>query len=279
MGEFLQRLFRSDFMPHGDCWKWEPWVVWTNVQADSAIFLSDLVIGATLLRVAARRQDMVSNLVLVLFGAFIVSCGCAHALEVYNTWHGVFRLSGLFKAITAGVSLLKVVPLLQILPKLMAAPPLTRALAMDAALCCEQQEKRRAEAALPAPGSGPQVRDATVLVVDDEDAMRAVVVIALDRAGLRTLQARDGREALAVYHQHRKGIRLILMDLTMPNMDGVEACRELRRQGATVPVILTSGFNETEALSRFEDLGLAGFLQKPFGLGRLVEVVRKVLAT
>jgi CheY-like chemotaxis protein len=118
---------------------------------------------------------------------------------------------------------------------------------------------------------------ATVLVVEDEDEMRAVVTKALGRVGLVTLQARDGREALDLFQQHQE-VRLILMDLTMPNMDGEEACRELRRRGAAVPVILTSGFNETEALRKFAGLGLAGFIQKPFGLGTLVELVQKLLA-
>jgi DNA-binding response OmpR family regulator len=67
------------------------------------------------------------------------------------------------------------------------------------------------------------------------------------------------------------------MDLTMPNLDGEEACRELRRTGTTVPVILCSGFNEAEALERFEGLDLAGFLQKPFALGTLVKKVREAL--
>jgi len=145
MGDFLRRLLDSDFMPHGACWGWEPWVVWTNVLADSAIFICYLVIGGTLLRVSAHRRDVVSNLVLVLFGAFIVSCGCTHAMEVYNTWHGLFRLSGLTKAVTAGISLAAVVPLMRILPKLLAAPPLTEVLAMNTALSAEQLEKLRVE--------------------------------------------------------------------------------------------------------------------------------------
>ena len=85
-------------------------------------------------------------------------------------------------------------------------------------------------------------------------------------------------EALSLFREHRERIRLILMDLTMPNMDGEEACRELRRLGAAVPIILCSGFSETEARHRFDDLGLAGFLQKPFALGTLVEMSRKLLA-
>ena len=85
-------------------------------------------------------------------------------------------------------------------------------------------------------------------------------------------------EALSLFREHRERIRLILMDLTMPNVDGQEACRELRRRGAELPIILSSGFSESEAISRFNDLGLAGFLQKPFALGTLVEMSRKLLA-
>ena len=148
MGEFLRRLLEPDFMPHGYCWKWEPWVVWTHVVADSTIFLAYMFIGITLLRIAARRRDVAANLVLVLFGAFIVSCGCTHAMEVFNTWNGVFRLSGLIKVITAAVSLVAAVPLVRILPKLLAAPALTQVLEMDAALSSEQQEKQRVEGQL-----------------------------------------------------------------------------------------------------------------------------------
>ena len=131
---------------------------------------------------------------------------------------------------------------------------------------------------LPRHSAGGTSGKALVLVVDDEDEMRSVVAMALERAGLRTLQARDGREALALYQEHRDRIRLIIMDLTMPNMDGAEACRELHRGGASVPILLSSGFNETEALKRFDGLRLAGFLQKPFGLGALAERVQKLLA-
>jgi signal transduction histidine kinase/CheY-like chemotaxis protein len=132
-----------------------------------------------------------------------------------------------------------------------------------------------AEAPQPQVPAGLEHEGGAVLVVDDEDEMRAVAVLALERAGLSTLQARDGLQALDLVQRNPDRIRVILMDLTMPNMDGEEACRELRRRGPRMAIILTSGFNETEALSRFEGVGLSGFLQKPFGLGALVERVRK----
>ena len=107
--------------------------------------------------------------------------------------------------------------------------------------------------------------------------MRDVVVKVLARLATTSLQARKGREALRVFQAHRDQIRLVLLDLTMPGLDGEETCRELRQQGATVPVILTSGFPESDLAGRFQGLGPVAFIQKPFRLGSLAELVRKAL--
>jgi hemerythrin-like metal-binding protein/PAS domain S-box-containing protein len=117
----------------------------------------------------------------------------------------------------------------------------------------------------------------TVLVVDDEDALRAVAGGALCRLGFEVLEARDGVEALQVFAEQGDRIRLILMDLTMPRMDGEEAFRELRRAGASMPIMLSSGFGQEEALLRFKGKGLAGFLQKPYRLQTLANAVRAAL--
>jgi hemerythrin-like metal-binding protein len=116
-----------------------------------------------------------------------------------------------------------------------------------------------------------------ILVADDEDALRTVAVSALRRLGFDPLEARDGLEALQVYEANRDRIRLVLMDLTMPRMDGEEAYRALRRAGAMVPIILSSGFGQEEAYQRFRAKGLAGFLQKPYRLQDLDRTVRDAL--
>ena len=141
MGEFLKRLFHSDFMPHGACWQWEPWVVWSNVLSDAVIFLCYVTIAFTLIYLVRRRKDVAFDWLVVSFGVFIFACGCSHAMEVYNTWHGLFRLAGVIKAVTAAASLLTTLFLLQITPKLLVVPTLNKALAMDAALSSEQAEK------------------------------------------------------------------------------------------------------------------------------------------
>ncbi len=135
----------------------------------------------------------------------------------------------------------------------------------------------------PAPGApGAQAPGAfrgtgTILVVDDEDELRAVAVAALRRLGFETLEARDGLEALQVFEANQARVRLILMDLTMPGMDGEEAYQELRRAGSRVPVVLSSGFDQGTALQRFRGRGLAGFLSKPYRLQDLEATVRNSL--
>jgi CheY-like chemotaxis protein len=71
----------------------------------------------------------------------------------------------------------------------------------------------------------------------------------------------------------------VLLDLTMPRLDGVETHRMLRERNADVPVILCSGYPEREAVERFAELGLAGFVQKPYTPDELVLCVQRALAT
>ena len=109
----------------------------------------------------------------------------------------------------------------------------------------------------------------TVLVVDDEEAVRDVAKRMVEPFGLEVLTANDGRQALAVYREHRDKIVCVLLDLTMPDMDGKEAFRELRRIDPQVPVIIASGYNEQEIRQRFAGKAINGFVQKPYQLAAL----------
>jgi PAS domain S-box-containing protein len=104
----------------------------------------------------------------------------------------------------------------------------------------------------------------TVLVVDDEESVRTVSSRMLKALGFEVLTARHGKEGLLVYKAHAEQICAVLLDLTMPEMDGEETFRELRNLNPNARVVLMSGFNEQEAGARFVGKGLAGFLQKPF---------------
>jgi PAS domain S-box-containing protein len=104
----------------------------------------------------------------------------------------------------------------------------------------------------------------TLLIVDDEETVRAVAARMAQTFGFTPLPAVDGRDAVEKFQRHRADITAVLMDLTMPHVDGEQAFRELRRIDPGVRVILMSGFNEQEAINRFTGKGLAGFIQKPF---------------
>ena len=119
----------------------------------------------------------------------------------------------------------------------------------------------------------------TLLLVDDEETIRALGSEMLEMLGFSVLTADNGREALDVYRAHAGEIAAVILDLTMPRMDGEEAFRELRRIRPDVRVIMSSGYNEQEVSQRFIGKGLAGFVQKPYNLAALGSVLRQTLET
>jgi PAS domain S-box-containing protein len=102
------------------------------------------------------------------------------------------------------------------------------------------------------------------LVIDDDQGVREAASRLLEFFGFRVLQGVDGRHGAEVFRQHASEVVVVILDMTMPEMNGEETFREIRRVRADVPVILSSGYNEIEATRRFTAKGLAGFLQKPF---------------
>jgi len=117
-----------------------------------------------------------------------------------------------------------------------------------------------------------------VLLVDDEPIVRKTATRMLESMGFTVLQAQDGREGVECFKAHAGEIRAVLLDLTMPRLDGEATFRELRLVRPDVRVLLMSGFNEQEAINRFIGKGLAGFLQKPFKLENLRARMKEILA-
>lgn len=117
----------------------------------------------------------------------------------------------------------------------------------------------------------------TILVVDDEAAVRRTVSRMLALMGFATIEANDGAHAVEVFRARHDEIAMVMLDLTMPRLDGEQTYAELRRMQSSVRVVLMSGFNQQEAIARFTDKGLASFVQKPFSLDTLRNAVRGVL--
>ncbi len=118
----------------------------------------------------------------------------------------------------------------------------------------------------------------TVLLVDDEPVVRQAGKAALERLGYEVIVAEDGCRAVEIFGANPHGIRLIVLDMTMPGISGEEAMRRFREVNPAVPILLSSGFSEMEALSRFGRYHLAGFLQKPFTVAALAEKVKAATA-
>lgn len=118
-----------------------------------------------------------------------------------------------------------------------------------------------------------------VLVVDDEPSVRTVVKRMLEKAGFHVLTACDGREGLERFKEHADEICLVLLDMTMPRMNGEEVFREIKKIRDDIRVILSSGFNEQDATNRFAGKGLAGFIQKPFQFEKLLGKIREVMGS
>ncbi len=114
--------------------------------------------------------------------------------------------------------------------------------------------------------------------MDDEDTVRAVTEEMLLMFAFEVVSAGDGEEGVRRFREEGDRVTLVLLDLTMPNMDGEEAFRGIRRLRNEVPVLLMSGFNEQEAINRFAGLGLAGFIQKPFKAEELRAKIDEALA-
>jgi PAS domain S-box-containing protein len=118
---------------------------------------------------------------------------------------------------------------------------------------------------------------ATILMVDDEEIVLEVGAKVLEQTGYRVILAHDGREGVRVYAQHHEEIDLVILDLTMPEMNGEEVFAELVKINPEVQVILSSGYTENETMGRLGGQHLAGFLQKPYRPRLLLEKVADVL--
>jgi two-component system cell cycle sensor histidine kinase/response regulator CckA len=126
-----------------------------------------------------------------------------------------------------------------------------------------------------------QTRDSlsgTVLIVDDEDAIRRVASEALSLLGAKPMEAANGSDALDLMRQHLGGINLVLLDLTMPGMNGEEVLRRLREIHPAIRVVIMSGYSQGETMQRCASLGVSGFLAKPFEIGALIDRLRPYLA-
>jgi DNA-binding NtrC family response regulator len=134
-----------------------------------------------------------------------------------------------------------------------------------------------AAAGLPAAApAGAEKR--TILLVDDEAHVLETTRDMLEASGFTVVTASDGSEGVEAFRAHAARLSAVVLDMNMPRMDGAEAFRQMHRIAAGVPVILTSGLDEQDAVSEFTTTGLAGFIQKPYRMNALLKKVEAAIA-
>jgi len=113
----------------------------------------------------------------------------------------------------------------------------------------------------------------TVLVIDDEDMIREIAASLLSDMGYKVLKAVDGQDGVTQFTEHADEISAVILDLTMPVMDGLECYGELKLINPDIKVILTSGYSEEDALAMFHNDERLGFIKKPFRMAQFQKVI------
>lgn len=115
------------------------------------------------------------------------------------------------------------------------------------------------------------------MVVDDEDIIRRSLKRLLEKLGYRVFTAENGKTATGIYAENKDLIALVMLDIIMPVMDGADTYFALRSMDADVKVLLFSGYSSDEKVDMLLENGAIGFLQKPFDLHTLSNVIVKAL--
>ncbi|MGC8660108.1 MAG: response regulator [Desulfomonilaceae bacterium] len=129
----------------------------------------------------------------------------------------------------------------------------------------------------PGAHSMPKGGTETILMVDDEEMVRKLCVRIFTKAGYRVIEASNGQEALDVYKARRDEIALVILDLMMPEMDGMECLEALQTVDASVKVVIASGYVVNGAIDAAICSGAKAAIQKPYDIQNALKTVREVL--
>ena len=128
-----------------------------------------------------------------------------------------------------------------------------------------------------APTPTADILSGVALVVDDEKAVLRVCATMVKHCGFKVITACDGIDAVAKFRAHADEITLVVMDLIMPNMDGIAAMSEIQNIKPDIRVIISSGFNEEELSERLANAPPSGLIQKPYSLNLIKAEIQRVM--
>lgn len=136
------------FIPHGHCYFWQPSLMWLHVISDAFITFAYLLIPLTLIYIIKQRDDVPFDWIFFLSGAFVVSCGITHAMQIWTLWYPDYWVSGSLKAACAIISMTTAIVLFPLVPKFLAIPSPKQLEETNAALSREVSDRKSAETSL-----------------------------------------------------------------------------------------------------------------------------------
>ncbi len=119
-----------------------------------------------------------------------------------------------------------------------------------------------------------------ILIVDDDQDVRYIIKLALEKEGLHIIEAENGIEAIKVLKEgdNFMNVPLIITDIRMPEMNGIEYIDYLKRQAPGIQIIVITGYPDPEIAARLKQIGVRGYLVKPFDLPKLIHLVNELIA-
>lgn len=158
----------SDFMPHGHCYFWEPYILWSHAISDSIIALAYMIIPFSLFYIYNQRRDFTYRWVTILFAVFIFGCGVTHIMDVINIWHPIYRIDSLVRIITAIASIGTAFVLIKYTPKIVALPTFRQWTRMNEELSTSNEELQASNEELHAINEELQAANEELTMVNEQ---------------------------------------------------------------------------------------------------------------
>ena len=123
----------------------------------------------------------------------------------------------------------------------------------------------------------PKMEQKAVLLIEDEQSVRTVANLMISDLGIKVIEASDGQEGFEIFCHEKDRIGLVITDMLMPRINGLELLHKIRETGSDVPVVLSSGYNKEDIVSSIEENELAGFIHKPDTEKQMQSLVRQFI--
>ncbi len=123
----------------------------------------------------------------------------------------------------------------------------------------------------------PKKEQKAVLLIEDEQSVRTVANLMISDLGIKVIEASDGQEGFEIFCHEKDRIGLVITDMLMPRINGLELLHKIRETGSDVPVVLSSGYNKEDIVSSIEENELAGFIHKPYTEKQMQSLVRQFI--